>query len=327
MSRKPHVSIYPYSYKAIAIVAMCIFLVAFLIGSRFIKVNNYEGASLLWTVASFLWRFTRGLFIPLCLLCLFLCISNVALLYREGFRLNNFLGFIFSGAYLTIINILWIPLREMPPVMTRAIVFGRLIACYLECTILAICVVGFCVLKIKPKYDKDFAIILGCSISKKGKLRPLLRGRVNAAMKFAWRQEWETEKPVRYVPSGGQGPDEPLSEGSAMALYLESHGAEEYEVFTEKQSKNTYENLVFSKRIIDEIQKNAKVVIVTTNYHVLRSGMLARRIGLDAEMVGSGTKWYFWPNAFFREIVAILTTNLKVHVAVAVICVLVALLL
>ncbi|MCR4589292.1 MAG: YdcF family protein [Lachnospiraceae bacterium] len=170
-------------------------------------------------------------------------------------------------------------------------------------------------MRVQPVYDRDFVIILGCSISKKGKVRPLLKARVNRAIRFAWEQEIRTGKPVKYVPSGGQGSDEPMSEGSAMEMYLLSHSAEDYEVFPEKKSRNTRENIIFSKKVIDGQMNDAKVMIVTTNFHVLRSGMLARRAGLmNAQVIGSGTKWYFWPNAFLREMAAIILMFAGVHV-------------
>lgn len=291
----------PFSYINIVLTTLVIFFSALLLdGSDHIPVV--------------------GLIVPLCLLSLFVCISNVSLLFHEGHRIQNLLGFLFLSAYIITINILWFRIAEIPAEVNCFIIFIRLIFCYLECTILAICLIGYAVLQIKPKYDKDYIIILGCSISKKGKLRPLIKQRVNRAIRFAWEQEWNAEKTAHYVPSGGQGNDEPMSEGSAMALYLLSHGAEEYEVFPEKESRNTKENLIFSGKIIDGLKENAKVAVVTTNYHVLRSGYLARSLGLDAQLIGSSTKWYFWPNAFFREVIAILFMNYKAHGIAVVIC-------
>ena len=303
----------PFAYRNIIITSIMIFLCALFLGSI------HRGQPGLTTFA-FLWEFTRDLSIPICCLCFFVCISNVFLLIHEGFRRNNFLGFIITAVYLIITNALWVPLSSVPSVVTPFVVFARMILCYAECTILAICVMGYVVLKVRPDFDKDFIIILGCSISRKGKLRPLIKGRVNRAIRFTWEQEWKSGKNSKYIPSGGQGADEPLSEASAMELYLLSHGAEDYEVIPEKRSKNTLENLTFSKQIIDGIREDAKVAVVTTNYHVLRSGMLAARLGINAQVIGSETKWYFWPNAFFREMAAILFMYLKVHAAVVVIC-------
>ena len=311
----------PYAYRNIAITSVIILIIAIIIGRAVSLSSSYREAGTITEAAvSFVWQFSRILFIPISFLCLFLCISNAALLKNEGFRRSNFLGLIFSAAYLITINIVWRPLNEMPEFLSSFLIFFRLMLCYAECTLLSICIIGYAVLKTDPEYDRDFVIILGCSISRKGKVRPLLKGRVNRAIHFAWEQEIRTGKPVKYIPSGGQGHDEPMSEGSAMEMYLLSHSAEDYEVFPEKRSRNTKENLIFSKEILDSLMKDPKVAIVTTNFHVLRSGMLARRAGLmNATVIGSGTKWYFWPNAFFREMAAIILMFLKVHIIVAVI--------
>lgn len=309
----------PFSYKNVAAISLMLLLPAIFTGSFVMQPEMRADGSvdIMKTAAEFLWQFSIKLCVPFCFICIFLCVSNIVLMRREGYRINTFLGFIFSGLYLTIINIMWIPLNRMPAFFTGPMVFLRLMFCYAECTVLAICAAGYAVLKLKPVYDRDFIIILGCSISKKGKLRPLLKSRADRAIRFAWEQEWNTEKPARYVPSGGKGADEPMSEGSAMELYLLSHGAEDYEVFAEKESGNTRENLVFSKRIIDGLMENARIAVVTSNFHVLRSGMLAKRAGIDAVVIGSKTAWYFWPNAFFREIVAVLFLNMKVHLLAA----------
>ncbi len=295
----------PFSYRNILLTSAVVFIVSMLLDETY-------GLP------------TRFLTIPLCLLSFFICISNVVLLKREGFRLHNFLGFIFMGAYLIVTNILWYRFDTVPIPATPFVFFIRLLVCYSECTIIAIWIMGYAVLCVKPSYDRDFIIILGCSISRKGKLRPLIKGRVNKAIRFAWEQEWNVEKSALYVPSGGQGKDEPMSEGSAMEMYLISHGAEDYEVHAEKESRNTRENIIFSKRIIDGLKKDARIAVVTTNYHVLRSGMLAKREGVDAQLIGSTTKWYFWPNAFMRETVAIFFMYRRIHLAAGVLSALIA---
>ncbi|MCR5419779.1 MAG: YdcF family protein [Lachnospiraceae bacterium] len=290
----------PYSYGNILILAVIVFMLSSSLD------NSYNLP-------------IRSLTAILCLISVFICFSNIVLLKREGFRLHNLLGFIFLSIYLAVTQVLRNRIIVSCEYMNGVIFMVRLAVCYFECSILAVWILGYAVLTIKPEFDKDFVIILGCSISRKGKLRPLIKQRVNRAIRFVWEQEWEAGKTAYYVPSGGQGKDEPLSEGSAMELYLLSRGAEENEVFAEKESVNTIENLKFSKRMIDSRKKDARVAVVTTNYHVLRSGMLARKQKIDAQVIGSKTKWYFWPNAFFRETVAILMMNFRTHLVVFVI--------
>ena len=258
--------------------------------------------SLLALLPGVFWRILLPL---LSMATVFLCFSNAVLIRREGLYLGNLFAtavgvfYTASGGILALLHPLLDRLHSALPLCLE------LLYCYAVSLLVGICIVGYLAAKRTAAFDKDFLIVLGCSISKEGGLRPLLKERTNRAIHFAWDQEIATGKQARYVPSGGQGADEIISEGSAMELYIVAHGAEFYEVFPEKQSRNTYENLLFSKKIIDELKPNAKVAFVTTNYHVLRSGFLAKRVGLSAEGVASRTKWYFCVNGFVREMIAI----------------------
>lgn len=263
--------------------------------------------------------------------CIVLGVSNIALIRHEGFCLNNALALLVAGFYIggTVVAYLISDLlakyvltgESAAPVILNTVIslFILLMLCYFECIALGSAVMGWLAAKTKPAYDKDYIIILGCSLDKRGGLLPLLKGRVNRAIRFAWEQEIATGKPMKYVPSGGQGPNEVISEGSAMELYLMTRGAEDYEIFPEKKSKNTMENMVFSKRIIDELNPNAKIAFATTNYHILRSGIIARRAGIDAQGIAGDTKWYFWPNGFVREFFGILALNTRAHIIVAIV--------
>lgn len=259
---------------------------------------------------------------------LLLCISNAALIRHEGFHLYNALGILLVAFYMVGTVVCYFLSDTFaahraalsPALQTAGTVvdlFFLLMLCYFECIFVGAALLGFQAAKHVPAFDKDYIVILGCSIDKRGGLLPLLKGRVNRAMRFAWQQEIATGKPLKYVPSGGQGANEVMSEGSAMEMYLLSKGAEQDEVFPEKQSVNTLENFRFSKEIIDDLKPDAKIAFATTNYHILRSGILARRAGVDAEGIAGDTKWYFWPNGFIREFFAILTLEKRAHVAVA----------
>ncbi len=255
----------------------------------------------------------------LCVVALLLCISNIALIRHEGFRPKNILGIAISIAYIGGTYLVYF-IAEHMNINKHIIVFVLLLICYFECLLASCCILGWLAAVQKPKYDKDFIIIPGCAISRKGGLLPLIKGRTNRAVRYAWDQEIASGRPVKYIPSGGQGPDEVMSEGSAMALYLLSHGAEADEVFPEKKSSTTYENFKFSKALIDSINPNANIAFATTNYHMLRCGLIAYSLGMrNIEGISGKTKWYFWPNGFVREFIAILAMNKKVHI-IAVLC-------
>ena len=121
------------------------------------------------------------------------------------------------------------------------------------------------------------------------------------------------EEAVYGIPSGGQSRSEPMAEAEAMYRYIISTGFPENCVIREDQSANTFQNMAFSKRIIDEQtgdSDKAKIAFATTNYHVFRSGIWSNLAGLRAEGIGSRTKWWFWPNAFIRECIALLKNRL-----------------
>lgn len=184
---------------------------------------------------------------------LFVLASGIVLLRREGFRLTCLFGIGVAGLYAGTIIFEVLFSHFFGEAFPKACLFFGVMASYGYIALIGSCVMGFLAVVHKPKYDKDYVIVLGCSISKEGGLRPLLKERTNRAIHFAWEQEMATGKPVYYVPSGGKGSDEIMSEASAMELYIVSHGAEFFEVFPEKESRNTRENMVFSKRVIDSL--------------------------------------------------------------------------
>ncbi len=165
-----------------------------------------------------------------------------------------------------------------------------------------------------PKYDKDFVIILGSKVMSDGTLTPLLKGRVDKAIDFGNKQYEMSKKKIIFIPSGGKGSDENISEAEAMRNYLIEKGINKKQIIIENKSTSTIENMKFSKQIIDEKEKDAKICFSTTNYHVFRSGVIANREGIDCEGIGSKTKWYFYTNALIREFIANIVQERKSHI-------------
>ena len=187
------------------------------------------------------------------------------------------------------------------------------IVTYLEYILIATIVHGVKAAKHIPTLDKDYIIILGCQIKKDGTLTPLLKSRADRAIEFAKLQKEKTGKDIVFVPSGGKGTDETIAEGEAIKNYLLEQGINEEQILLENKSKNTYENIKFSKELIDSKNPDAKIAFSTTNYHVYRAGAIAQEQGINVEGIGVKTKTYFWINAFIREFIATIVTNIKTH--------------
>jgi uncharacterized SAM-binding protein YcdF (DUF218 family) len=258
------------------------------------------------------------------ILALYSIITNMVLIKKEGFSPTRLLGVILGflslvglfGAqviYYFISNLLIDTDRQFIKYTIDLCInaslsyFYTLIIASLYCNIKAA--------KHRPTYDKDFVIILGSKIREDGKLTPLLRGRVDKAIEFAKNQYKETKKKIIYIPSGGKGSDETISEAKAIKNYLLEQGIKEDQIIIEDKSTNTYQNMKYSKDKIDKINKDGKVIFVTTNYHVFRSGVIANEQGIDCEGTGSKTKWYFYTNALIREFIANLVSERKKHIA------------
>ena len=242
-------------------------------------------------------------------------VSNLALLRHESFRVQNILGL---GIGLALIGGeafgIWLMLHDYTGSQNRIIILYTLrcvyftVYTYFECILIGTVVSGLRAARHVPAPVQDYILILGCRFRKDGTLPPLLRGRVDKAIEF-WKAQVTQGREAVLIPSGGQGGDESMPEAEAMGNYLRSCGIPEEVILEENRSLNTYQNMEFSKKLIEEREGNVNeknVIFVTTNYHVFRSGILAGLAGLHAEGLGSKTKWWFWPNAFVRECIGLL---------------------
>ena len=244
-----------------------------------------------------------------------LCISNISLIRHEGRRFVNLLGIILS--FLMVAGELFLFFFDYYVTGSLAEVrmhelFGNLFAAvylYFECMLIGAIIAKTIAARYEPERNKDFLIILGCGIRKDGTPTPLLKGRIDKALDFRNRQLKETGKDLVFVTSGGQGPNEVTSESACMKRYLMEQGIAEEQIIEEDRSTSTMENMKFSKEKIWERNPSGKVAFSTTNYHVFRGGLCARRVKMRAVGMGSKTKWYFWPNAAVREFVGLLTEH------------------
>ena len=97
----------------------------------------------------------------------------------------------------------------------------------------------------KEKGSPEYAIVLGAGLKPDGTLSKTLRQRLDAALRFA-----EESPDTGFVLSGGHDRRGQRSEAEAMAAYLEQHGIPRYRLLLEMQSKNTYENIVYSHALL-----------------------------------------------------------------------------
>ncbi|HEX9059451.1 MAG TPA: YdcF family protein [Clostridia bacterium] len=107
------------------------------------------------------------------------------------------------------------------------------------------------------------------------------------------------------IVSGGQGKDETFSEAEVMKQWLLKKGIPENIILIEDKSTSTYENLRFSKSIMENNRLDS-AVIVTSEYHMYRSLMLSGKVGIKASGGPAKTLRYLLPGADLREILSVI---------------------
>jgi gdmH len=158
--------------------------------------------------------------------------------------------------------------------------------------------------------EPDAIIVLGSGLIG-DKVPPLLAQRLTKA-KTIYEQ---FEGRPKLIVSGGQGADELTSEAEAMASYLMEQGVPQEDILIENRSRTTFENLTFSKAILEEEELGKHVLVVTNSFHALRAGVFMRLLNIPGLSVGSKTAFYYLPSAWIRETVGLVSLYWKWHAA------------
>ncbi|MFI2734773.1 YdcF family protein [Streptomyces sp. NPDC018711] len=234
-----------------------------------------------------------------------LCANGVKMVRKEGRRPANLL------ALLAGLGMFGVMALTATAAATRSwtlgVIAGTTLLVLGYVSFLFLCFVGYAFLygRMRIRRDADYVVVLGSGLIGGRRVPPLLASRLDRG-----RQVYETlaarggDAPV-LVTSGGQGPDEELPESHAMADYLIDGGFPAGAVVREDRSRTTEENMLLSKELMERDRPGSSCVIVTNNFHAFRAALMARRAGIDGQVVGSPTAAYFWPSATIREFVAV----------------------
>lgn len=164
---------------------------------------------------------------------------------------------------------------------------------------------------IAARRPPDYIVALGAGLAD-GKVGRVLASRVRRAAQIGSAWHARGHSPV-LIMTGGQGDDEPCAEAAAMAEYAIAELRVPGElVRLEDASTNTEENLRYTARLVaddPQLGPDATGLAVTSNFHVLRTADLARRLRLPTQVAGAPVSWYYWPAGVVREFVAELVNH------------------
>jgi len=149
-------------------------------------------------------------------------------------------------------------------------------------------------------YTEDVVIVLGAGIHGE-KVSAKLANRLDKAVAY-----FSKNPEAVIIVCGGQGPQEDITEALAMERYLIDKGVPLNCILKEGESTSTYENFVFSKKILDEFfPQGFSGVVVTNGFHIYRAVKTAGYAGLFVKHAGAHTEWYTAPSDYLREMLAV----------------------
>ena len=148
----------------------------------------------------------------------------------------------------------------------------------------------------------EYMVVLGAKVRPDGPSVSLM-DRITAAA------DYMKENPqVIAIVSGGQGPDEPMTEAECMYRELVKLGIDPDRIWLEDRASSTWENLRFSLSLIEEKtgQRPEKIGLLSSEYHLFRAKLFARDSGVEAVGIPARTsRLSQMVNHFMREVAGI----------------------
>ena len=145
-------------------------------------------------------------------------------------------------------------------------------------------------------FDADYLIVLGAAVHGDTPSLSLVE-RLEAAKDYLIKHP-----DTVVIVSGGQGSGENVSEARAMYEWLYANGIDPTRIIMEDKASSTYENLKFSREIINELSDDATIAVVSSEYHLCRAKLIAKTLGMEIHTVAAQTTYFtVMLNYFIRE--------------------------
>lgn len=212
------------------------------------------------------------------------------LLLRFGFSGHNFIAY---GLFL--VSVLIVVFGVVSKTLKRLIAL-----------LLAMGVVYFAIIEIPiideasgdGDFDADYLIVLGAAVHGDTPSLSLVE-RLGAAKDYL-----DTHPNTVAIVSGGQGSGENMSEAQAMYDWLCKNGIDSERIIKEAKAVSTYENLKFSREIINGLtdKSDPTIAVVSSEYHLCRAKLIAKSLDMEIHTVPAHTTYFTIKlNYFIRE--------------------------
>lgn len=227
-----------------------------------------------------------------------LVVLALALTIVPGFRFS----IILCIAFAALLVLFWWLLRHPTPAARRIV--KVLILFLILGSIAAAVTAGFIVSAAHPGEQTacDYIVVLGAGV--RGTVPSLtLRERIKATYDYL-----SANPDTIAILSGGQGPDEDITEAACMYRELTKMGIDGSRLLLEENSTSTIENLMFSLDVAESATgtRPTEIGIVSSEYHIFRAKQFAKGLGLEPMGIPARTSWFALRlNYYLREIAAV----------------------
>ncbi|MCY0920405.1 YdcF family protein [Streptomyces sp. H27-G5] len=249
-------------------------------------------------------------------LACFLVANGVTMVRKEGRSPGNLLSLLAGLAIFAVLALAAVAMASGSTKVAGMTAMVIMIAVYVS--FLFVCFLAYAYLygRIRVRGDVDYVVMLGSGLVCGDRVPPLLASRLRKGLRIYVAQCARGGTAPLLLPSGGKGSNEKVAEARAMADWLIAEGVPADHVVLEDRSRTTEENLTFSRTIMEEGKSDYRCVVVTNNFHAFRAAMMARKVGVNGQVLGSPTAAYFWPSATIREFVAVFVEHKGVNLTV-----------
>src|SRR3989344_3059210 len=145
------------------------------------------------------------------------------------------------------------------------------------------------------KTGSDAILVLGAKSCHGNSYNPCLVSRVNHAVDL-----YKAKYATKILVSGGFDKEDHVNEAETMKKIAINLGVPSNNILLEKSSASTYENLLFSQKILKSAGLNS-VIIVTEPFHVARASLVADKLNLKYTISSVSNSSCWVPRKYFSS--------------------------
>lgn len=143
--------------------------------------------------------------------------------------------------------------------------------------------------------NSDVIVVLGARSYINGSYNPCLKARVDKASEL-----YHKKLASKLLVTGGNDKEDHKNEAETMREIAIENGVNPEDILMEKSASSTYENFLFSKKILRE-RGLTSVIIVTEPFHMARAMLVANKLNFTHTAAPADRSSCWKPNKYFSK--------------------------